>query len=140
MVKPFSKFSIEDEDEDVRFDPIKPIPPFKKMVSFNKKDLVADALKQMNEFILDKLVFAVTPDTIRMLGECAGELRKACVSEQEAKFWDGWFTDLQGKKASFYDYLKEQGVGLIAGDNRDLFRPVALHVAAINEDDIIDLD
>ena len=43
-------------------------------------------------------------------------------------------------KESFYDYLKEQGIGLIAGDNSDLFRPSALHVAPINEDELFDLD
>ena len=80
--KSFSKFCIEDEDEDVVFNSVNPITSFKKMVGFNKKDLVGEALKNMNDFILDKLAFAVTPETIKLLADCAGELRKACVSEQ----------------------------------------------------------
>ena len=106
IIKPFNKFSIEDEDIDIRFDPANPITSFKKMVSFNKKDLVSDALKVMNEFIMDKLAFAVTQETIKVLGECAAELRQACVSEQEEAYWDSWFNDIKKSKQSFYDYLK----------------------------------
>lgn len=38
--KPSYKFSIEDEDEEVKFNPANPISSFKKMINFNKKDMV----------------------------------------------------------------------------------------------------
>jgi len=93
----------------------------------------------MNDFIHDKLLFAITPDTIKFLGECSGELRQACVSQQEARYWDRWFRDMKGRKESFYDYLRTQGIGMIEEDNREIFRAVELH-AEEREDEIFSLD
>ena len=42
------------------FNPSNPIVTFKKMISFNKEDLVLKALKEMNQYILNKLAFSVT--------------------------------------------------------------------------------
>jgi hypothetical protein len=39
-VKPAMKFSADEEEDDVKFNPSNPIHSFKKMVGFNKRDLV----------------------------------------------------------------------------------------------------
>ncbi len=41
FVKPALKFSAEDEDDQARFNPSNPVPSFRKMISFNKRDMVA---------------------------------------------------------------------------------------------------
>lgn len=71
------------EDEDVKFNPINPIWSFKKMVSFNKKDLVSEGLKYMTNYIMQKLAYCITNEAYKHLKECAEEMRTACVSERE---------------------------------------------------------
>ena len=44
FVKPVNKFSFEEEDEETKFSPANPVSSFKKMISFNKEDLVSKAL------------------------------------------------------------------------------------------------
>ena len=122
FVKPANKFMYEDEEENVAFNPSDPIISFRKMVSYNKEDLVAKALAQMNDYILNRLPFVVTEDSFRQLTECANELRKACVSEQEEKYWDEWFTDISNNHKDFFNHLKGQGLSLIKGNNKEIFK------------------
>ena len=59
-IKPAHKFAFEQEEDDMGFNPSNPIVTFKIMMSFNKEDLVLKALKEMNQYILNKLAFSVT--------------------------------------------------------------------------------
>jgi hypothetical protein len=54
------KFLADHEDEDIKFNPINPISSFKKMVSYNKKDLVGEGLKYMTNYIMQKLAYCFT--------------------------------------------------------------------------------
>ncbi len=77
------KFLADDEDEDIKFNPINPISSFKKMVSYNKKDLVGEGLKYMTNYIMQKLAYCFTNQAYKHLKECAEQMRNACVSERE---------------------------------------------------------
>lgn len=130
FIKPANKFMFEDEDEQIAFNPSEPVTSFRKMISYNKEDLVSKALQQMNDYILNKLPFVVTEDSFQQLTGCARELRQACVSQQEEKYWDEWFTDISCNHKVFFNHLKGQGLGLIKGSNAAVFRVEQLH----NED------
>jgi hypothetical protein len=41
FVKPVLKFSAEDEEDQARFNPSNPVSSFRKMIGFNKRDMVA---------------------------------------------------------------------------------------------------
>jgi hypothetical protein len=43
-VKPALKFNAEDEEDEVRFNPSAPVPSFRRMIAFNKRDLVGEGL------------------------------------------------------------------------------------------------
>ena len=55
----------------MNFNPSDPIVSFKKMISFNKKDLVNPALDQMTKYIFNKLPFSITQESMKHLVECA---------------------------------------------------------------------
>ena len=59
-----------------------PVSSFRKMVSYNKEDLVSTALNAMTNYIKNKIDFSVTEEAFKHLTECANELRNACASEQ----------------------------------------------------------
>lgn len=82
FVKPSNKFSFEDEDQETSFNPSTPVLSFKKMINYNKEDLVAKALDAMTNYMANKLTFSVTEEAYKHLSECAGEMRNACVSQQ----------------------------------------------------------
>lgn len=65
------KFLADLEDEDIKFNPMNPVCSFKKMVSFNKKDLVGEGLKYMNNYIKQKLAYCITNEAYKHLKECA---------------------------------------------------------------------
>jgi hypothetical protein len=109
------------------------------MVNFNKEDLVSAAFAHMNNYILHKLEYSITEEAYKHLTECATELRNACLSEQEESYWDQWFTDIRNNHPTFYQHLKAQGLGLIKGDNVEVFRVEVLHHEEL-EDVICDLD
>lgn len=87
-MKPNSKFLFEDEEDQMAFNPANPITSFRKMINYNKEDLVSKALADINHYILNKLSFVVTEEAYKHLSECAAEMRNACVSQQEEKYWD----------------------------------------------------
>lgn len=137
-VKPVLKFSVEDEEEEARFNPSNPLQSFRRMVSFSKRDLVGEALKFMNNYILQRLAYSITNESYKHIAECAVEMRQACLSQQEETYWDDWFTDLALRNAKFYEYLRHEGVGLLRGSNLEIFRPLVLHQEIVEE--IVDLD
>lgn len=95
-------------------------------------------MKFMNNYILQRLAYSITNESYKHIGECAIEMRQACLSQQEEDYWDDWFTELSLKNGKFYEYLRGEGVGLIKGNNVEIFRPVFLHEEVI--EDVIDLD
>lgn len=108
------------------------------MISFNKRDLVAEGLKSISNYVLQRLAYSITNEAYAHLAECASEMRKGCVSQQEEGFWDDWLNDLAVSNPKFHDYLISQGIGLIKGGNVELFRPIELHPELI--EDVFDLD
>jgi hypothetical protein len=92
----------------------------------------------MSNYILQRLAYSITTEAYSSLSECASEMRKACMSQQEETFWDDWLTDLASSHSKFHDYLRQQGIGFIKGDNVDLFRPLEVHIEVIEE--VFDLD
>lgn len=92
----------------------------------------------MNNYILQKLIYSITTESFKQIGECASEMRNACISQQEQNYWDDWFNEMSEKNAAFYLYLRSQGLGLIKGDNVEIFRPSSLHQEIIEE--VCDLD
>lgn len=58
-VKPDNKL-FEDDPSEMNFNPSAPILSFRKMVNYNKEDLVATALKSIKNYIENKLPFAIT--------------------------------------------------------------------------------
>jgi len=46
----------------------------------------------MNNYITNKLAYAVTEESFKQLTECASELRNGYISQQEQNYWDAWFT------------------------------------------------
>jgi hypothetical protein len=83
FVKADNKFNFEEEEQDLVFNPAAPIVSFRKMINYNKEDLVDKALKGMDNYITSKLAFTVTEEAYKQMCDCAGELRTACVSQQE---------------------------------------------------------
>ena len=71
FVKPANKFSFEDEDEEMVFNPGCPVSSFKRMVQYNKQDLVLSALGSLSKFIEQKSAFSVTNEGLMQLIECA---------------------------------------------------------------------
>ena len=122
LMKPENKFLFEDEEQTMEFSPAAPVVSFRKMVGYNKEDLVLKALDQMSNYVSNKLAFSVTEAAYRHLAECAGEMRLACVSQQEENYWDKWFKGVGGSAPGFYSFLKSEGVGLIRGDNLEVFK------------------
>lgn len=49
------------------FSPSNPITSFRKMINYNKEDLVSKALADMNNYIFNKLPFVVTEDAYKHL-------------------------------------------------------------------------
>lgn len=82
FVKPALKFNADDEDEQARFNPSTPVVSFKRMVAFNKRDLVGEALKSLSNYVLQRLAYSITSEAYAHLGECALEMRNGCVSQQ----------------------------------------------------------
>lgn len=66
-------------------------------------------------------------------------MRNACVSQQEEQYWDEWFTEMKYSHEVFYKHLKNKGLGLIKGDNVEVFKSAVLHHGEL-EDVICDLD
>ena len=98
------KFSAEDEDNDTLFNANDPITSFRKMVSCNKKDMVSEAIKQMDTYISGRLGFAIG-NNFQDVAKCAAELRTVCATEQEETFWDDWLNYFKKKNAAFYKHL-----------------------------------
>ena len=111
-IKLSNKFMFEDE-ETISFDPTNPIISFRKMINYNKEDLVSKAFKELNQYILNKVSFSVTEEAYKHLTECASELRKASISEQEQKYWDSWLKEVSVNYSMFFNHLKSQGIGYI---------------------------
>eukprot|EP00178_Gracilaria_changii_P017855 TRINITY_DN5091_c0_g1_i1.p1 TRINITY_DN5091_c0_g1~~TRINITY_DN5091_c0_g1_i1.p1 ORF type:complete len:110 (-),score=19.94 TRINITY_DN5091_c0_g1_i1:7-336(-) len=109
------------------------------MINYNKEDLVAKALEAMTNYMSNKLTFSVTEEAYKHLSECASEMRSACVNQQEDKYWDRWFMEMRDSNTAFWNHMKSQGLGLIKGDNTEVFKPVELHQEDIDEA-LIDLD
>ena len=133
FVKPQNKFSFEHEEEETAFNPSNPILSFKKMINYHKEDLVSKALQSMNSYITNKLAYAVTEESFKQLTECASELRNGCISQQEQNYWDAWFTEIRYNYPTFYGHLKNQGIGMIYGDNTEVFKVQTLHRQDIEE-------
>ena len=102
------------------------------MVNYNKQDLVSQALKELNQYILNKVTFSVTLEAYRHLSECASELRSACLSQQEQKYWDTWLKDVSITHPTFFNHLKNQGIGYIQESNAEVFKVEALHEEALD--------
>ena len=66
-------------------------------------------------------------------------MRKACVSQQENSFWDKWFTEMRRDFTSFHNHMKAEGLGLIKGDNQEIFKAVEVHHEDLDEA-LFDLD
>lgn len=81
----------------------------------------------MNNYITNKLAYAVTEESFKQLTECASELRNGCISQQEQNYWDAWFTQIRYNYPNFYGHLKSQGIGMIYGDNTEVFKVQTLH-------------
>ena len=72
FVKPSNKFNFEDEEQETSFNPTTPIISFRKMINYNKEDLVSKALLAMTNYVGNKLTFSVTEEAYKHLSECAG--------------------------------------------------------------------
>lgn len=103
------------------------------MVSYNKEDLVAKALESMKQYIEGKLPFTVTEEAYKQLTDCASELRKACLQEQEHESWDNWFKHMRNDFTPFYNRMKSEGLGLIKGDNTEVFKIAEVHHMDLDE-------
>lgn len=98
------KFSADEEDKDTVFDNNDPIISFRRMVSCNKKDLVPEAIKQMDAYITERVSLSFSTG-YHEVAKCAAELRKVCASEQEETFWDDWLNYFKKKNSAFYKHL-----------------------------------
>ena len=61
------KFAFEDEDQQLEFNPAQPIASFKKMMNYNKEDLVGKALDSMKGYINGKVPFTITDEAYLQL-------------------------------------------------------------------------
>ena len=72
FVKPEKRFDFEVEEKETSFNPAMPVVSFRKMISYNKEDLVSKALAAMTNYIQSKIEFSVTSEAFKHLSECAG--------------------------------------------------------------------
>ena len=58
FVKPEKRFDFEVQEKETSFNPALPVVSFRKMVSYNKEDLVNKALNAMTNYIKNKIDFS----------------------------------------------------------------------------------
>ena len=76
---------------------VDPIGDFKAMISDRKTDRVNSAMKQMRDIIDKYIKNAMNGDLYDKALECLLALRKACISEDEAPFFNKFMVILKEK-------------------------------------------
>ena len=79
---------------------VNPIDDFKAMISDRKTDRVESAIHQMRDVIERYVRGSVAGDIYGKAIECLLELRQACVSEDEAPFFNKFLEQIKHKYAS----------------------------------------
>lgn len=104
------KFNLDDDEEEriVRnISPINAIEDFQAMITNKKVDLVDDAVKQMQKLILRYVNESIQGSFYKMAIDCLKELRKGCISEDEAQIFNVFLYEIrekfsQGKQINFW--------------------------------------
>ena len=121
----WKKFNF-DEEPVLHVSSSDPISTFESMINYQKQDLVATAIREMTELIMERLAKVQESELVSSkVMECVKALRKGCVKEREENAWDIW---LGGSFDRFPDFvrreLKNEGLGFITRDNKGLFEVV----------------
>ncbi len=72
--------------------------------------------------------------------DCAKEMRRACIEQKEADYWDEWFAKVpKTLNDTVLHLMKVSGLGFINRSNEDVFRPDAEDMKPVSQE-IDDLD
>lgn len=103
------KFNIDDDEDKVirNISPINPIDDFKSMITNKSVDLVDDAVGQMKKLILRYVNESIQGSFYKIAIDCLRELRKGCISEDEAENFNLFMFEIrekfsQGKQINFW--------------------------------------
>ena len=114
------------------------------MISYNKKDLVPKAIKEMIEFIENKLSASKSidhPNNDKLIIDCLSVLRNGCIRQKEELSWDTWLkNNLDNFDGDLKSKLKSNGLGYILESNSDLYKVEAGSVKAVIKIQYQDLD
>lgn len=107
------------EDEEIKeIKSVDPIGDFKKMISDRKVDRVSSAIQQMQALIERLVKNSLKGDLFAKALECLGELRQACVQEDEAPQFNKFMEKIKkmfgrGLLAEFFKMVFQAEITLI---------------------------
>lgn len=129
----------QSEDRDDVFDPSKPVLSFNRMINNSKIDLVDQALKQFTAFIHSRCQSVLNEENLRLIVDCVSNLRRGCLEQQEAAYFDDWFEKLPSVvEEKVFKKLKSEGIGFLERSNKEIYRVTELTKVDIQELDELD--
>lgn len=90
------KFGFDEKDEIIKeISTVTPLEDFKKMINEKRMDLVDTALVQIQKMIIQLIRDSVRQNFFEKAMECLKEMRKACISEDEADKFNGFLRSMK---------------------------------------------
>ena len=106
-----------EEEEVTRISDSNPIDDFNKMIKDRKVDRVADALRQMQDYIIRLLENDYKGNMYKKAIECLNVLRGGCIEEDETGIFNAFLAikvkGLQSAHVEFWNLMVSEGINLI---------------------------